>query len=328
MIEMETNYNNKAARTFYQSITSIKRGEQTKTIICKDKEGNLIGEMDKILNRWTEYFTELLNVNENEETEIEEIDIGEQIQIESPELDEIRKVIGQMKNNKASGVDQVPAEMLKYGGDRVIQEVHNIITEVWQEERIPQNWTEAVVTPIFKKGDKTSCTNYRGIALLNTAYKVLASLLKKKLDFYMEKVVGEYQAGFRQGRSTTDQIFTLKQIGALSEEYQITMHLLFIDLKQAYDAVSRTQLYRTMHEFGIPKKLIRLVKITLTNTTNRVRIHGKLAEQFVTNNGLRQGDPLSTLLFNLVLEGIIRKAKLTTGTITTKEYQYIAYATI
>ena len=81
-----------------------------------------------------------------------------------------------------------------------------------------------------------------------------------------------------------------------------SMHQLFIDLKKAYDSVRRETLYTILMEFGIPKKLVRLIKMCLTETYSRVRVGKNLSEMFPIRNGLKQGDALSPLLFNFALE--------------------------
>ena len=79
-----------------------------------------------------------------------------------------------------------------------------------EEERIPEEWKETIIVPIHKRGDRESCENYRGTALGNAAYKILLSIILGKIKPYMEKVMGNYQNGFRDGRSVTDNIFPLK----------------------------------------------------------------------------------------------------------------------
>jgi hypothetical protein len=80
------------------------------------------------------------------------------------------------------------------------------------------------------------------------------------------------------------------------------VHQLFIDFKKAYDSVRREALYNILIEFGIPKKLIRLIKMCLTKTYSRVRVGKNLSEMFPIRSGLKQGDALSPLLFNLAFE--------------------------
>jgi len=127
------------------------------------------------------------------------------------------------------------------------------------------------------------------------------------IEPYVEEILGDYQCGFRNGRSTTDQIFCLRMILERACDYKVDIHQLYIDYKQAYDTINRAELVEIMKELGIPMKLVILVKMTLANTNNKVKIQGKLSPGFETTIGLRQGDSLSTLLFNLCMEKIIRK---------------------
>jgi len=88
------------------------------------------------------------------------------------------------------------------------------------------------------------------------------------------------------------------------------VHHLFIDFKKAYDSVRREVLYNILIEFGIPKKLVRLIKMCLTETYSRVRVGKSLSDMFPVSNGLKQEDPLSPLLFNFVLEYAIRRVQV------------------
>jgi hypothetical protein len=178
-----------------------------------------------------------------------------------------------------------------------------------------------------KKGDKLDCKNYRGICLLNVTYKVFAKVLCDRLLPHANVAVQHYQAGFQSGKSTTYQLFALRQILEKSNEFNITTHHLFIDFKEAYDTIIRNEVYVGMSELNFPTKLIRLTKATLTIVTCCVTIQNDCSESFETRQGLRQGDVLSTLIFNVVLEVIVRRVNLqTTGTIYNKETQLLAYA--
>jgi len=110
-----------------------------------------------------------------------------------------------------------------------------------------------------------------------------------------------------------------------SHEYKIELNELFIDFRQAFDTVYRSQMIETLKLMEIPNKLIRLIKMTMQNTRAVAETEHGRSEKFGINTGLRQGDALSTLLFNLVLEGTIRKLD-TRGNISTKLTQLCAYA--
>lgn len=184
-----------------------------------------------------------------------------------------------------------------------------------------------IICPIYKKGDKLECSNHRGIMLLNIAYKVFATILHKRLVPYGEETIGEYQSGFRRDRSTTDQLFCIRQVLEKGREFNVEMHHLFVDFKAAYDSVIREKLWSIMAEFGFPNKLIALTRLTLTHVKARVKIRNNLSETFETIDGLRQGDPLSTLLFNIVLEKVIRTSMIeTSGTIYRKTSQLLGFA--
>ena len=133
------------------------------------------------------------------------------------------------------------------------------------------------------------CSNYRGVSLLNTAYKTLSNILFARISSFAENIIGNYQCGFRK-TFTTNQIFTLRQILEKTKEFGIETHDLFIDFKSAYDTVSREQLYNAMSEFNIPNKLIRLTWMTMEHTKSQDRIQSDLSDPVTRKKGLRQGD--------------------------------------
>ena len=104
---------------------------------------------------------------------------------------------------------------------------------------MPSDWSLSVLCPVLKKGHATICTNYRGISLLSIAYRILSSVLCERLKPFMNKLIGSYQCGFRPGKSTIDQIFTLRQILEKTQEKQIDTHHLFVDFKDAFDSPNR-----------------------------------------------------------------------------------------
>lgn len=321
-------------RQVYQHVKEIKKGFQARTNICKDKEDNLIGDKVKIIERWAEYFEQLLNGEEAATAYPEQIsaliDQSKDKISDSetkPTIEEVKFAINTMKNNRAPGEDKIPIELIKYGNDIAIDKIHSLIVNIWENEAMPESWSSALICPIHKKGDKMKCENYRGISLLSVPYKIFSKVLAKRLEPLVENVMGEYQCGFRRNRATTDHIFTIRQTLEKCHEYNIPIHQLFIDFKQAYDSINRQKLYETMEYFEIPKKLIRLVKMTLKETKCKVILQSETSRNFLVNKGLRQGDSLSTLLFNLCLEKVIRSSNTgREGSIFTRSSQNLAFA--
>jgi hypothetical protein len=120
--------------------------------------------------------------------------------------------IGKLKSYKSPGTDNIPAELIKAEGETLYSEIHRLICCIWNKEELPQQWKECIIVPIYKKGDKTDCNNYRGIFLLSTAYKILCNILLSRLTPYVNEIIGDHQCGFRRNRSTMDQIFYIRQI--------------------------------------------------------------------------------------------------------------------
>jgi hypothetical protein len=237
-----------------------------------------------------------------------------------------RAVRKYLKNKKAAGAVSIAPELLKNGGPNLVDALHEVIQQHWTNETLPRSWTEWVLCPVYKKGDKLDCKNYRGISLSNVTSKVFAKILYDRLLPHANAAVQHYQAGFQSGKSTTDQLFALRQILEKCNEFNITTHHLFIDFKAAYDTIIRNEVYVGMSELNFPTKLTRLTKATLTIVMCCVKIQND-SESFETRQGLRQEDVLYTLLFNVVLEVIVRRANLQkTGTIYNKETQLLAYA--
>jgi len=122
--------------------------------------------------------------------------------------------------------------------------------------------------------------------------------------------MGDHQCGFRRNRSTADLTFCIRQTLEKKWEHNEAVHRLFIDFKKAYDSVRREALYNILIEFGIPKKLVSLIKMCLTETYSRVRVGKNLSEMFPIRNGLKLGDSLSPLLFNFALEYAIKRVQV------------------
>jgi hypothetical protein len=112
-------------------------------------------------------------------------------------------------------------------------EIHKLIKLIWIKEELPYQWKESFAVPVHKKGDKTDCSNYRGILLLSTSYKILSNILLVRLTPYADEIMGDHQCGFQRNRSTTDQIFYIRQILEKNWEYNGTVRQLFIDFKKA-----------------------------------------------------------------------------------------------
>jgi hypothetical protein len=153
-------------RILNAAINKINKGYQPKEVGCKDKKGEIIGEQEKILQRWSENFHEQLNDTDAERLSEEEIEKTDNkngwnnninILEDIPTQEEIDNTTKKLRNNRSPGEDIIISEMIKYSGPSMRNEIYKLITQTWNEEKIPDNWNIDIICLIYKKGDKTEC---------------------------------------------------------------------------------------------------------------------------------------------------------------------------
>jgi hypothetical protein len=151
-----------------------------------------------------------------------------------------------MKPNKAAGPDEILQKFIKNGGLILKQKIHQLMVKIWKQGKIPCEWSKGILCPVYKKGDRKHCNNYRGISLLNITYKIFGILLYNPLSKITETEIRNYQMGFRPNRSTTDNIFNVRQIYEKCHEYcYIDLHNIFTDFSQAFDTFNRDVIYNS-----------------------------------------------------------------------------------
>jgi hypothetical protein len=123
----------------------------------------------------------------------------------------------------------------------------------------------------------------------------------------VETSIGNYQCGFRPGKSTADHLHSVRQLLEKMKEYGVNTYYMSIDFKAAYDSIDRAGLLKAMKKFYVPRKHRCLVELTLKTVRCRVKTLNGITESSETKKGLRQVDALSCLLFNLALEKVIER---------------------
>jgi hypothetical protein len=127
-------------------------------MFVKDERGDLFADPHKILNRWKNYFCQLLNVHRAGGVRQTEMHTAETF-VPEPSSSEVEVAIGKLKRYISSGVDQIPAELIQAGEGTLRSEIHKLIKLIWNKEEFPHQLKGSTVVPIHKKGDKTDCSN-------------------------------------------------------------------------------------------------------------------------------------------------------------------------
>lgn len=269
----------------------------------------LITEKTKILERWAEHYQDLLNrSNPTDPTFLENLpDLPIMHDLDNiPNHQEVQIAIRSLKNNKATGPDNIPTEILKHGGNAVEECLHSLITDIWKSQCCPQQWKDADIISIFKKkGDRAICGNSRGISLLATSGKVLTKiLLNRIINTIAEQVLPESQCGFRKDRSTADMVFVARQLQEKSIEQHQDLYMIFVDLAKAFDTVNRPLLWKALQKFGCPPTFLAVLRAMHDGAMARVSSAGLKSDPFLVATGVKQGCVIAPLIFNLYLAAV------------------------
>jgi len=177
----------------YRGINDFKKSYQPGTNIIKDEKDDLVADYHRILARWRNHISQLLNIHGL--MMLGRWKYTAKPLVPEPSAFEVELAIEKLKCHKSPGIDQIPVEWIKAGGRSFHCEIHKLIS-IWDKEELPEEWKESIIVPTYKKGNKTECSNYRGISLLPTMYKILSNILLSRLTPYAEKIIGVHQCGF------------------------------------------------------------------------------------------------------------------------------------
>ena len=133
---------------------------------------------------------------------------------------EVKWALRSITTNKASGGDEIPAELFQILKDDAVKVLHSICQQLWKTQQWPQNWKRSVFIPISKKSNAKECSNYHTIALISHASKVMLKILQARLQHYVNRELPDVQAGFRKGRGTRDQMANICWVIEKAREFQ------------------------------------------------------------------------------------------------------------
>jgi hypothetical protein len=176
--EAERNCSTGSVRNFFKTIKQYKTFNPSLKII-KNRHGIILMDPKEKADRRKGYFTELFNADIPDNSTRRKNLYRSEPMVSEVTREEVNEAIKDLKNWKSLGSDEIPAELIKYGRKEMQNLLFRICQKIWIDENMPKSWNKAIVVPIYQKGDKSTCENYKGISLLNSAYKVFARILLK-----------------------------------------------------------------------------------------------------------------------------------------------------
>ena len=298
----------------------------------KDKNGNFLVSQEEQLNRFAEHYRDLASdvtnhsldedywnkTLDNLPTSSEPWNINQPISME-----EIESTILLMKNNKAPGPDGIPAEFYKafFKNSSSGQSDSNseetpysdcakclllLFNKIWNGD-FPSDWNSATIVSIPKKGDLSDCSNYRGISLINVGLKILSKIVTNRISQYAitNNKIRPEQFGFRNKEECISLYISVREICQRRKIQGKFTYLAFLDLKKAYDSVPIFNILTKLYKIGIRGKCFQFLKNLYLTSKARAKYNCNLSHEFPIHRGVRQGCPLSPILFNIFINDVL-----------------------
>ena len=231
---------------------------------------------------------------------------------------EILKNVKLLKNNKASGIDNIVNEHIKSTVYLLLPIYCKLFNVILDTGIIPQNWSIGIIKPIYKnKGDLKNVESYRPITLLSCFGKLFTSIINNRLNNYAEQhdTINWCQAGFRKTFSTSDNLFILKFLIDIMQSQHKKLYCCFVDFKQAFDTVWRVGLWQKLRYYGFKGKCYNVILNLYKDIKSKISTHEGNADYFDCMIGVRQGENLSPFLLSIFLNDLehVLSSKNVTG---------------
>ena len=291
-----------------------------------DQDGNLCTAPEVINAAWTAHYRRLaedvIGFSQNQEHWERIIpDVPNEAKLPANDkfalnaaisVEEVVATLKRLKSWKAPGCDRIPVDFLKLfacgaEGNAAVRALTRICNRMFVGGSIPEVWTKAVVVSIFKKGDPTECGNFRGISLMDSTLKVLLTVLTTRLQAGLEAngMVVREQAGFRPREECMTQVMALYEVLRRRFLNKQDTFVLFLDFQKAYDVVPHHALFRRLEVLGVDGRFLDFLKVLYRDSRIAIRqTDGSPGEPFALERGLRQGCPLSPILFTVFINTI------------------------
>ena len=309
--ELETMNRMGRSDLMYARVKTLTKKKKNGSSECavKNEDGILLTDRDEVRDRWKEYIEKLYDgagkpseeqMSIENETEVPEDDKG-------PELleQEIVSAIKQLKKGKSPGVDGIPGELLRECGEKATKELVELSKQIYREGRWPEDFTQIMLIPLKKKPNAVECEDHRTISLISHAAKIMLKVLTRRIEVKAKEYISRNQFGFRQGLGTRDAVGVMKMLCERSLDFGNEVYICFVDFEKAFDRVNWVKMMDVLKAIGVEWRDRRLLRELYMREEAVVRTGGKNSKPCSIGRGVRQGCPLSPLLFAVYVESMM-----------------------
>lgn len=268
-----------------------------------DEHGRLIIDKDEKKDIWKQYLEKLFNDSRNEQEPNNNETSGPDILKE-----EVRSAIKQIKQGKATGLDQIPAEIIKLFDEKRMQWITDIFNSIYRTGIIPKDWLKSEFITLPKKASAKTCEEHRTISLMSHLLKIFLKIIHKRIYKKCEEEIAPNQFGFLNAVGTREALFSIQVLVQRCRDVNCNVFACLIDYQKAFDRVKHDKMIDILKNMGIDSKDLKIITNLYWNQTAVLKIEGEHTDEVKILRGVRQGCILSPILFNLYSEHIFREA--------------------
>jgi len=286
----------------------------------KDKAGNAKTTDEDIMDIAYEFYNDLYSTRQATNTEVDNYfdTITPESQLSCNEkdscegeitYDECTRAVSKMKENKAPGLDGICSEFYQKMWSVIGNLLVKVFNDCYERGKLSDTQSSAVATLIYKKGKADEIENYRPISLTNVDYKILASILANRMSRVMSTIIKADQTAYMKGRFMGQNI---RQFLDVYEDYKCSEKegiILALDFKKAFDSIEWNFIFRALKFFNFGDSFIRWVNTLYTDPSLFIKNNGYLSRKVKMTRGIRQGCPVSGLLFIIAVEALAIKVR-------------------
>lgn len=302
----------KCTKFFFNMEKNRQRSGMIKEL--RSKDGEKVTETQDILKEIKDFYEELFRSErldlehkhffeerikarvDDDDKKLAEKEIGKE---------EIEEAIMQLSNGKSPGRDGIPNEFYKVFSKVLIPILKEVYEDIFKRDEMSNFMGIGLIKLIYKKrGDIKDLRNYRPITMLNSDFKILAKILANRLKLILPNIIQTNQAYAIRGRDITDTISSIRDVVSFMIAEKKRGYVISLDLEKAFDRVEHQFLFGVLKQYGFGENFIKWIKILYKDVRSQIKCNGFVTDTFKLTRSIRQGCPLSALLYSLVAEAL------------------------